>query len=345
MRILIYGAGAVGCYLGGHLAQAGHDVTLLGREPLAKAINADGLTMQTRSESHRVQSIRAVTQLDDAIDVPYDWIAFTMKAYDTTPALMDLIRLLPDPPPIASFQNGIGNEESIETALGEDKVVAATLTTPVSIPEPGVVVEEKKRGIAVAMDAPAADMVYSAFENTGLLAEKVNSSPTLKWSKLLLNIVGNATSAILDMHPGDIFADPDLFAVEWQALHEALAIIDLSGIEVVNLPGSPAKLLATLVKRVPLPLARPLLRKQVSGGRGDKLPSLMYALRSGHQRTEAAWLNGAVTKAADDIQRLAPVNHALALIVSDIAAGRVPWDMYRHRPDMLLTSIRVTQGM
>jgi ketopantoate reductase len=121
--------------------------------------------------------------------------------------------------------------------------------------------------------------------------------------------------------------------------------MDLSGIEVVNLPGAPAKTLATLAKRVPLPLARPLLRSQITGGRGDKLPSLLHALRNGHRRTEAAWLNGAVTKAADDIQRLAPVNHALALIVSDIAAGNAPWEMYRRRPDMLLTSIRVTRGM
>lgn len=346
MRILIYGAGPVGCYLGGHLAQAGHDITLLGREPLAKAVSTNGLIMRTGSESHQIRPIRSATHLDEAIgDRPYDWIAFTMKAYDTTPALMDLIRLLPAPPPIASFQNGIGNEESIEAAVGEDKVVAATLTTPVSMPEPGVVVEEKMRGIAIAIDSPAAEMVYSAFENTGLLVEKVDSGPTLKWSKLLLNILGNATSAILDMHPGEVFADPDLFGVEWQALHEALAIIGLSGIEVVNLPGAPAKTLATLAKRVPLPLARPLLRSQITGGRGDKLPSLLNALRSGHRRTEVAWLNGAVTKAADDVQRLAPVNHALALMVSDIAAGNAPWEMYRHRPDMLLTSIRVTQGM
>lgn len=346
MRILIYGAGAVGCYLGGHLARTGHDVTLLGREPLAKAVSADGLIVRTGSDSHRIRPIRAATSLNEALEGgPCDWIAFTMKAYDTTPALMELIRLLPDPPPIASFQNGIGNEESIEAAIGEDKVVAATMTTPVSMPEPGMVVEEKKRGIAIALDSPAAEMVYNAFENTGLRVEKVDNGPTLKWSKLLLNMLGNATSAILDMHPGDVFADPDLFAVEWQALHEALAIMDLSGIGVVNLPGAPARTLATLAKYVPSPLARPLLRSQIAGGRGDKLPSLLSALRSGHRRTEAAWLNGAVTKAADDVRRLAPVNHALALMVSDIAAGNAPWGMYRHRPDMLLTSLRVTQGM
>jgi 2-dehydropantoate 2-reductase len=346
MRILIYGAGAVGCYLGGHLALTGHDVTLLGREPLAKAVNSNGLIVRTGPESHHIRSIRAAVNLDEAIDDKrYDWIAFTMKAYDTSSALMELIQLVPDPPPIASFQNGIGNEESIEVVAGEDKVVAATMTTPVSMPEPGMVIEEKARGIAVAMDSPAADLVYSSFENTGLRAGTVDSGPTLKWSKLLLNILGNATSAILDMHPGDVFADPDLFAVEWQALHEALAIMDLSGIKVVNLPGAPTKTLATIVKHVPFPLARPLLRSQITGGRGDKLPSLLNALRSGHRLTEAAWLNGAVTKAADDIQRLAPVNHALALMVSDIAAGRTPWEMYRHRPDMLLTSIRVTQGM
>ena len=76
----------------------------------------------------------------------------------------------------------------------------------------------------------------------------------------------------------------------------------------------------------------------------DQPSSLLQELRSGEGKTEAAWLNGAVVFAAHTIEYLAPINHALALSVSDIAAGRVPWEMFRHNPDMVLRAVRMVQG-
>lgn len=344
MRVLVYGSGAVGCYIGGHLALAGHTVVLLGREPLVDAVQSSGLVLNLAAGPQHIRAIRATPSLDEALagGESYDWIAFTMKAYDTVPAIFELQTRLPEPPPVISFQNGIGNEESLRAAFGAERVVAGTMTTPVSMPEPGVVIQEKQRGLAIAADSPAAARIWETFANTALSVEMVDSTPSLKWSKLLLNMLCNATSAILDMAPGEVFQNPAMFALERAALLEALAIMELKNIRVVNLPGAPARLLANLMRRVPPVLARPLLQTQIAGGRGEKLPSLLAALRAGSRRTEVAWLNGAVALAADQIKRLAPINHALALTVSDIAAGRAPWEMYRHKPDMLLTVIRAT---
>jgi 2-dehydropantoate 2-reductase len=347
MRILIYGAGAVGCYLGGHLALAGHTITLLGREPLKAVIEDSGLTLLLADGSPQtVDSITAETDPASALkDKSYDWIAFTMRAYDTVPAIFELQAVEPSPPPIVCFQNGIGNEESLRSAFGPDQVVAATLTSPVSMPTPGVVIEEKARGIGLASDSPASARVEGALQETRLPTKVVPRSDVLKWSKLLLNMVGNATAAILDMPPEEVLADPLLFGIEWAALREALYIMDLSDISVVNLPGAAARTLSLAIRYVPQPMLRPLLRQRVETGRGDKLPSLLKALRSGQRRTEVAWLNGAVVQAADRLKRLAPVNHALALTVADIAAGRVDWDAYRRNPEALLTVIRAAQGL
>ncbi len=344
MRILIYGAGAVGCYIGGHLAAAGHSVTLLGREPLARAARASGLAIRTAQSTLHIRDIRAASSLDEALSGEYDWIAFTMKAYDTAQSALELQARLVKPPPIVSFQNGVGNEESLIAAFGAERVAAGTMTTPVSMPEPGIVVEEKPRGLAVAVDSPAATPVLEALRQTQLPTTTVQTAASLKWSKLLLNIVGNATAAILDMSPADIFADPELFAIEYEALREAIAIIHLQGISVVNLPGSPARLLALAVQYLPASLLRPLLLRQVATGRGAKPPSLLADLRAKKRRTEVPWLNGAIVQAADRMDRLVPVNHVLALTVSDIAAGRVPWEMFRQRPDMLLTAVRAVRG-
>jgi 2-dehydropantoate 2-reductase len=345
MRVLIYGAGAVGCAIGGHLALAGHTVTLLGRKPLVEVVQADGLTVRTPTGTRRARSIRAVTGLEDALagGEGYDWIAFTMKSYDTVPAIFELQEHLPEPPPIASFQGGVGNEESLEAAFGAERAAAAAMTTPVSMTGPGVVVEERGGKLALATDTPAAGPVREALAGTDLAVEVVGDRQSLKWSKLLLDITGNATSAILDMPRADIFRRRDLFAVERGALLEALAITELLGIEIVDLPGAPARRLVNLARRLPPFLARPALRRWSLKAHGERVPSLLAALRAGERRTEVAWLNGAVAQAADRIDRLAPINHALALTVSDIAAGRAPWEMFRHKPDMLLAAVRAAQ--
>lgn len=347
MRILIYGAGAVGSFLGGHLALAGHDVTLLGRAPLAHKVRDSGLQMTLADGTRHVvqRNLRVALTLEEAVGEGgrFDWIAFTMKAYDTVPALHSILTVMPESPPIASFQNGVGNEDTIADALGDERAIAATVTTPVSVVEPGVVVEQRRRGVAVALDRPAAHTVFDSLQSTGLDVESAERRDALKWSKLLLNMTANVLPAILDMTPAQIFGQPDLFSIEWAALREALWVMALRDVPLINLPGAPARTLGMAVKSLPRPILRLLLKRQVAGGRGEKLPSLLAAMRAGERRTEVAWLNGAVVQAAQSMKRLAPVNHVLALTLSDIAAGRVPWDVYRHNPDMLLTALRIAQ--
>ncbi|NDJ53539.1 MAG: hypothetical protein GYB68_10705, partial [Chloroflexi bacterium] len=272
-----------------------------------------------------------MTSVQDAFEQkPYDFLLFSMKAYDTANALIDMQMAGITPPPIVSFQNGVGNEQTIADFLGPDQVVAATLTTPVSSPEPGHIVEEKQRGIAIATDAPHSEMVHSAFRDTSLKIDTVASAQSLKWSKLLLNITANAVPAILDMPPGEVYADPSLFEIERAALRETLYFIDQQDIELVNFSHISALTLARAVKLLPGWLLRPVMRQRVINARGDKLPSLLLGLRTGLRRTEIAWLNGAVAKAADDLNRYAPVNHTIALMLSDIAAGRLPWESVRR---------------
>lgn len=348
MRILIYGAGAVGCYLGGHLAGAGHQVTLLGRSSFMEPIRTSGLAIQRAGNSIEIiTNLTVSTELSHVVDkaVPYDCIAFTMKAYDTLNSIVSLRSVLSEPPPIVCFQNGIGNEESLRVAFGNDQVVAATLLTAVSAPEPGIIVEEKRRGIAIALDSPASGVIESAFRETGLTVDVVQSSDSLKWSKLLLNMLGNATSAILDMLPGKVLAEKDLFEIEISAMREAIAIMSLLNVSAVDLPGAPAMQLARAIHWLPPIVLHPLLGSRIARGRGEKPPSLLLSLRARRRETEAIWLNGAVAQAAAGMNRLAPVNHALALLVTDIASGRVPWSAYRHQPERLIRAIRMAQGM
>lgn len=346
MRILVYGAGAIGCFLGGHLSAAGHDVTLLGRESLAAALAQRNLQLNLVDGPVKVKNVKAVSSLDAALEHgPFDWIAFTMKAYDTTPAIYELQQHPDLNPVIASFQNGIGNEESIKAAFGDDRVVGGTTTTPVSIGQTGVVIEEKRRGVAIASDSPYAKLVQEALESTKLNIQTVPSTPSLKWSKLLLNIIANAIPAILDRTSIEVVKDRRFFALEMAVLREAISVSRYLNVKITNLLGVPAGLMAAAVRSMPNFMLRPLLADRVIKGRGQKPPSLLLALRSSSKRTEAAWLNGGVAQAAQTKARLAPLNHAIALTLSDIVAGRESWDSYRRDPTRLLSVAAAARGI
>ncbi len=163
----------------------------------------------------------------------------------------------------------------------------------------------------------------------------------MKWSKLLANLVGNATSALLDLDPADVYADPRLFAVERRQLCEALAVMGALGLRPVALPGADTRLLALAV-RLPPAVARPLLRRVVAGGRGGKSPSLRLTLRGPDRRaraTEAAWLNGAVAEEGARLGLPVPVNAALARLVGETAASAGPGPSPRLDRKALLAAV------
>ena len=122
----------------------------------------------------------------------------------------------------------------------------------------------------------------------------------MKWSKLVANLVGNATSAIVGRPPAEVYADPLGYEVERLQVREAIAVIRRSGLRVVALPGADVRLL-DLATRLPAAIARPILSRVVGGARGGKAPSLLLTAQSGAERSEVEWLNGAVARAATDL--------------------------------------------
>ena len=137
MKILVYGAGAVGSYLGATLVNHGHEVTFITRPVAAQILTEIGLTVKHpdgryKIQPHVVSSVRQAF-LNDEI---YDVILLTMKSYDLEEALNPLLAFCPQVPPIITLQNGIGLEEMVADQVGSGLVVAGSLTTPVSRESP-----------------------------------------------------------------------------------------------------------------------------------------------------------------------------------------------------------------
>ena len=103
MKIAVMGAGAVGCYYGGMLARAGHEVTLIARAHHATAINTSGLLLETQAFTERV---RVAASTDASAADGAQWVLFCVKSTDTESAGRALAPHLAEGAVVLSLQNG-----------------------------------------------------------------------------------------------------------------------------------------------------------------------------------------------------------------------------------------------
>ncbi|MDX1522198.1 MAG: 2-dehydropantoate 2-reductase, partial [Anaerolineae bacterium] len=332
---------------GGHLAAAGHRVTLVGRPPLMNKIASAGLTIRWPDAAPQTTTPESVTGLD-GLSPAYDFILITVKATSTAAAVEQLqgYPVLLESPYLVSLQNGVGNEEALAEAFGAEKVIAGTITIPIQVPGLGVIEVSKAKGglgLAPLTDAHSEPVsrLANALTEAGLVTPTYRDYRAMKWSKLLLNIVNNATSAILDLAPAQIVANPDLFDLEIAALREGLAVMRADGIPAVKLPGYPVHWLARLLRLrwLPQPVVRAALRPAMVSGRGSKMPSLHIDLAGGRQASEVGVLNGAIVQAGARLKIPTPVNHTLTTILDGMFTGTVPRSDYQHQPKKLLAAV------
>jgi len=345
LKILVVGAGAVGGFVGGRLAAAGHQVTLVGRPPLMEKVAAEGLSLRYPTRPEQVVFPKTATSPEN-FSTPFDFIFITVKSPDPPNVLIQLkaaARPLENAY-LVSLQNGIGNEETLVEAFGRQRVIAGTITIPVSMPERGVIAVRKDNGglglasLEAGQPVPA---LADALNQAGLFTPIYQNYQAMKWSKLLLNIVNNASSAILDEPPAQVIARPALFDLEIEALKEGVSVMRAQDFTPVNLPGYRVNWLAWLVSTTWLPrwLKRAILRPFMLSGRGSKMPSLYIDLTAGRTTTEVNILNGAIARAGQTLGVATPVNQTLTDVLSRLVSGQSAWADYRHRPDMLLQAV------
>lgn len=329
-RVAVVGAGAVGTLLGGLLAAAGAEVTLVdGRVPPDAPLDVAIHEPNGREVAARVRRATAIVDLPGRPDL----VVLAVKMFDLAAALDDLAAW----PEVAvlTIQNGIGAEELVAGARPGAPLVAGSLTSPVERPGPAEVRWRGRGGIALAVangDAAAvADWLAESFSAAGLPARRLADARAMKWSKLLGNLVGNALSALADREPAAVYDDPILFGVERRQLLETLAVMRAARIQVVALPGADVRLLALAVW-LPAPLSRLVLRRVVGGARGGKSPSLRLHLQGAEGPTEAAWLNGAVARAGRVAGVATPANAALADLLDAAVADPALREELAARP-------------
>jgi 2-dehydropantoate 2-reductase len=348
LKILSFGAGAIGTYIGGSLALAGHEVVFVDQEAVVENLKQTGLTLDLRLDKRRAEkgifnilppAVSFESSLTDALaQGPFDVALFALKSFDTVTALVESKKQADKMPPILCLQNGVDNETAIGAALGADKIIYATITSAVGRQSVGNIVLEKLRGMGVAAGHPLSERLVSALDGALLNARLYPHAADMKWSKMLTNLVANASSAILDMTAREIFSHPALFQMEMRMLREVLSVMSAQDIKVTDLPGTPVRALA-MGARLPALISRPLMKKAIGGGRGGKMPSFHIDLHAGRGKSEVDYLNGAVVRAGGNLGIPTPVNKTLNDTLIALTRGEQSMDTYSRKPEKLLELI------
>ena len=365
MSMLVFGAGAIGTYIGGSLALAGKQVTFIEQPKVVAELCERGLRLEllkSEVESQKsedssfipstslplVAPLRAsippssftiVSSLQEALaHGPFDMAIFALKSFDTAAALESLRPYAADLPTFLCLSNGVDNEPAIAAVLGADKVIAGTVTSSVGRRAAGDIILERLRGMGLADGHPLSLWLAEELNQAGLNARLYPRPADMKWSKMLTNLIGNATSAILDMTVAEVFAHTGLYRLEMRMLRETLNVMRAQGIKVVDLPKTPVRLLA-LAARLPGALARPLMVKAVGGGRGGKMPSFHIDLHSGRGKSEVDWLNGAVVRYGEKVRIPTPVNRLLNDTLLALTCGEIPLAEFSRQPEKLLALV------
>jgi 2-dehydropantoate 2-reductase len=340
LKILCFGMGAIGTYIGGSLAASGCEVTYVeqpGNFPDGSTID---LTIRLSNENTLSPKVKVTTNIDEIFNQDkFDLALLAVKAFDTSQLIKDLIPYAHLLPPILCLQNGVENEVLIEEKLGYGTVIGASITTAVRRMGLGDVRLEKLRGVAIENRSPFTQTLIDVFNAAGLNTRGIPDRDSMKWSKLLTNLQVNASSAILNWTPSQVLSNPVTYQIEVLQLKEALAVMQKLRLKIVDLPGTPVKFLIKAMTSIPISLGRFIIGIPLSKARGGKMPSLQIDLEAGRLRSEVEFLNGAVARFGARYQVATPVNQALTEVLTELAIGTLKKEEFENNPINLVKRI------
>ncbi|WP_273426810.1 2-dehydropantoate 2-reductase [Marinobacter sp.] len=320
-RIVIFGAGSVGCYVGGRLLSGGANVVMVGRPRLRQIFNDHPLVL-TDYQGFSFETWLTPNQFTDDASAAAnaDLVLITVKSAATAEVADILARVLPKGTPVVSLQNGISNAEELRARLPNARVCAGMIPFNVLQKSPGHFHHGTEGHLMAARD-DSLQPSLPAFEQCGLPLELRDDMTSVMWSKLLLNL-NNPINALSNVPLLEELSDRNYRRCLAMAQRETLELMSQAGIEAVQLTpvpmhlvpsvmGLPNWLFTRLAKRMLEidPIARSSMWEDLEAGRA----------------TEVDWINGEVVRLAESMNQSAPVNQRLTKLVHDCENTRRRW--------------------
>ncbi len=314
IRIAVFGAGAIGCWVGGRLAaHATTHVTLIGRARVMAEL-ADGVTTSELDGPTRTVIVAATTE--PAAAARADVTLVTVKSAQTAEAGAQLARVLPAGAVVVSLQNGVRNADVLRAALPGCRVLAGMVPWNVVRRARGAY-HRGSAGTLMIEDAPGGGPLLGAAALAALPLRVRRDMLAVQWGKLLLNL-NNAVNALSNQPLAAELGQRAYRRVLAAAQREALAVLARARQPVAKLTPVPPRFL-------PLVLELPDRAFHVAAARmlaiDPHARSSMWDDLAAGRPTEIAYLQGEVVALADRLGMRAPVNAALVALVRAAEAG------------------------
>lgn len=227
MKIAVIGAGAMGSVIGGLLAKAGNDVTLIDVwKQAVDAINANGLKIEDKAGNVETIKVRAIDQPASAGAM--DLVLVFVKCYHTETAVRDGLPMIAPNTVVLSLQNGWGNGPRIAKIVGEEKLLLGVCYHSATVAGPGHVLHAGTGMTFMGeLNGKMTDRlarVAKAFTNAGI---EVTTTPTVLkeiWSKLALNVCTLPTSALLRFYAPQLVQHEPMLDLMRSLLREVVAV-------------------------------------------------------------------------------------------------------------------------
>jgi len=289
MKIAVMGAGAVGCYYGGMLARAGHDVVLIGRPQHVEAIERQGLRLETQTFDERIR-VSASTEASAVQGAQL--VLFCVKSTDTESGAAAIKPHLATDALVLSLQNGVENADRLRALLPQE-VIAAAVYIGVEMAGPGHV-RHHGRGELVIEPSKANDEVARALIAAGVPTDISDNVRGALWAKLIANCAYNALSAITQLPYGRLVKGAGITAAMRDLVDECVAVAKADG---VTLPGDVDATVRKIAETVP-----------------GQYSSTAQDLARG-KRSEIDHLNGLIVRRGEALGVATPANRLLHAIV------------------------------
>jgi 2-dehydropantoate 2-reductase len=295
MKITVIGAGAMGGTYGGLLAVAGHEVQLIDAwQAHVDAINRDGLRVDGVLGEHRVRLSASSAPIDGGADMAIVFV----DANNTGAAAETATRVLAQGGFAITFQNGIGNVERLQAALGKERVLGGSSMCSAASIGPGHVrlthLGKTTIGETDRAARPRTAELAQALQDAGLPTEVAPDIMGVIWEKFALNCSINALTATTGLRTGEMARLVELDALQDRIITEVMAVTQAKGVRLPT-PDLPAKIKAQCRKK----FNKPSMLQHVEAGR----------------RTEIDALNGALLREARALGIATPYNEALVALL------------------------------
>ena len=313
-RIVVAGAGSIGCYVGGCLAQAGRKVTLLLRPALADAIGRRGVRisdLEGRDWMLPPRALQLATEPWAALESA-QIVLVTVKS-GATAAMADLIATCAKArPAVVSLQNGVGNVDVLRGRLGADTVVVPGVVNFHVTQFDGADPPRFHRGIAGSIVIGSEEAGLSeTLSVPGLQFKTREDMPDVLWGKLLLNL-NNALNALSAVPLVTQLADRAWRRVLATQIDEAFAVLGAANIRPARVEQVPPRLMP-IILRLPDAVFRIVARRMMSID--PEARSSMWEDLQRRRVTEIDYLQGAILALADKAGVAAPMTRRITSLI------------------------------